>query len=67
MPDQLLACSATGCQTTAPRPADCQWAPLWDAGWRWRSDPAECPLRLAPRSTLYSCPAHPPRHYAGRP
>ena len=42
-----IAC--TTCGTTQPRPADGQWAPLWDAGWRWLG-----------AQRLYSCPVCPP-------
>lgn len=60
MSNPVLACSAEGCQNAVPRPPDAQWAPLHDVGWRWRSDPAERPMRLAPRGKVYSCPACPP-------
>ncbi|MFE9437034.1 hypothetical protein [Streptomyces sp. NPDC006640] len=43
----LMKCEA--CKTTVPRPDDCQFAPLWDAGWRWLGSLG-----------LYSCPACPP-------
>ena len=61
MTDQpTIACSTTRCEATAPRPSDGQWRQLHDQGWRWRSDPDERPLRLAPRAKVYSCPACPP-------
>ncbi|MEU3704675.1 hypothetical protein AB0E82_20600 [Streptomyces anulatus] len=54
--------TCTLCGTTVPRPADVQWRPLWDEGWRWLGS-----------QDLYSCPACPPvlvvdeqgRHVAG--
>jgi hypothetical protein len=39
----------TLCAVAVPRPADAQWRPLWDAGWRWIGS-----------QDLYSCPACPP-------
>jgi hypothetical protein len=56
----MVACSTPGCESAVPRPDDAQWQPLWNAGWRWTSDPAERPLRLAPRAKVYSCPGCPP-------
>jgi hypothetical protein len=41
--------TCTTCHTTVPSPADSQWAPLWDAGWRWIGS-----------QDLYSCPQCPP-------
>jgi hypothetical protein len=37
------------CGATTDRPADCQWSPLWDAGWRWIG-----------AQDLFSCPPCPP-------
>ncbi|MFJ2774643.1 hypothetical protein [Streptomyces sp. NPDC087300] len=55
--NDLIECTTTGCPETAPRPADCQWEPLWREGWRWRkvSPPGE-PLKFMPSKTIYSCP-----------
>jgi hypothetical protein len=44
-----IACARPGCEATSPRPAPCQWAPLWAQGWRWIGSLA-----------LFSCPACPP-------
>ncbi|MEV7681502.1 hypothetical protein AB0O64_23555 [Streptomyces sp. NPDC088341] len=41
--------TCTACGTQVPRPADVQWRPLWDAGWRWVGS-----------QDLYSCPDCPP-------
>ncbi|WNZ14936.1 hypothetical protein [Streptomyces sp. 11x1] len=40
---RTLDCST--CDASAPRPPVAQWAPLWDAGWRWLGT-----------WNLYSCP-----------
>ncbi|MDC2951054.1 hypothetical protein [Streptomyces heilongjiangensis] len=42
-----LTCGA--CGTSRSKPAPGQWAPLWDAGWRWLG-----------ALGLFSCPACPP-------
>lgn len=55
---ESLACNS--CGTTVPKPAPVEYAPLWDAGWRWTGDPSERPLRFAPHAKVYSCPACPP-------
>ena len=54
---EWLACNT--CGTTVPKPAPLEYAPLWDAGWRWRGNPDERPLRLVPHTFIYSCPACP--------
>ncbi|MGW7090046.1 hypothetical protein ACWGH2_42055 [Streptomyces sp. NPDC054871] len=41
--------SCTNCATSVPKPADAQWAPLWDKGWRWLGT-----------LKLFSCPDCPP-------
>lgn len=39
----------TACEASVAKPADCQWRPLWEAGWRWLGT-----------MNLYSCPECPP-------
>lgn len=39
----------TACGARVPKPAPCQYRPLWDAGWRWIGS-----------WKLYSCPDCPP-------
>ena len=39
----------TACGMSVPRPAPCQWTPMWEAGWRWIGT-----------LDLYSCPECPP-------
>ncbi|EFL29446.1 hypothetical protein SSOG_09160 [Streptomyces himastatinicus ATCC 53653] len=50
----------TRCKWSALLPEDRDHSELWDAGWRWRGDPAERPLRFAPHAFVYSCPDCPP-------
>lgn len=37
--------TCTTCSKSVPQPPDVQWAPLWDAGWRWIGS-----------ADLFSCP-----------
>ncbi|MFC4328354.1 hypothetical protein ACFPC0_11000 [Streptomyces andamanensis] len=55
--DPLLTCDNCGAAT--PRPA-VPGTGLYRAGWRWRANPGETPLRFAPKTFLVSCPACPP-------
>lgn len=53
----LMVCDNCGTGTAMPQP--CAFAPLWDAGWRWRGK-AEDVFRFVPRTFAYSCPNCPP-------
>ncbi|MFI0966996.1 hypothetical protein ACH4S8_37280 [Streptomyces sp. NPDC021080] len=45
----MVACTTPGCETAAQRPADGQWAYLWERGWRWLGT-----------QNVVSCPDCPP-------
>ncbi|MBJ6623514.1 hypothetical protein [Streptomyces sp. DHE17-7] len=49
-----IACIHCGARTD--KPVSLAWKPLWDAGWRWRGNPDERPLRFVPHTSIYSCP-----------
>jgi hypothetical protein len=52
--DPVLTCD--GCGATVDRPPSGEGRELHEAGWRFRSNPDERPLRLAPHTCLVSCP-----------
>jgi hypothetical protein len=51
-----LTCTICGTATAMPAPGD--YPSMWDAGWRWRGDPEEKPIRFMPKRFIYSCPEH---------
>ncbi|MFI2620412.1 hypothetical protein [Streptomyces sp. NPDC018584] len=56
-PTDTITCA---CGASAPRPPSDgrSWAPLWDAGWRWKKvTPTGEPMKFMPSETVYSCPA----------
>jgi len=54
--DSTLTCDT--CAATTPRPADGQYRPLWDAGWRWKYA-AEKSHRFVSDHELIACPKCP--------
>lgn len=50
-----LTCGNCGATAAAP-PNGEDYRSLWDEGWRWRGDPAEQPLKFAPKRFVFSCP-----------
>lgn len=57
--DAPAALTCDSCAAAVPLPPELDYAPLWDAGWRWRGA-EEKPARFAPRAFLVSCPDCPP-------
>lgn len=52
--DAILTCDH--CGNAVERPTSGDYENLHKAGWRWRSNPEERPLTLAPKTFIFSCP-----------
>jgi hypothetical protein len=56
--DAVITCA--NCAATADRPAPgAAFRALYEEGWREKPNPEERPLRFAPHTSIWSCPACP--------
>lgn len=59
--ERVIRCDTPGCEATISRPRlGSRFPGAYEAGWRWRGNPEERPLRFAPHTIVASCPNCPP-------